>query len=92
MSIAALPVPPSFGMLGIEPLRAAFEFAGMHLMDRSRLPVGDGHPVVLFPGLATDRRALAPLRRCSSASSPPLWLLPSQQPRQPSRPTPRPTS
>ena len=64
MSIAALPVPPSLGLLGIEPLRAAFEFAGMHLMDRSRLPRGDGHPVVLFPGLATDRRALAPLRNC----------------------------
>jgi hypothetical protein len=52
------------GFLGMEPLRAAFEFAGFHLMDRSTLPAGDGHPVVFFPGLATDGRALAPLRNC----------------------------
>ena len=64
MTTAALSFPPSLGLLGIEPLRAAFEFFGMHLMDRSHLPVGDGHPVVLFPGLATDQRAVAPLRTC----------------------------
>lgn len=64
MSTAAMPFPPFFGLLGIEPLRAAFEFAGMHLMDRSSLPAGDGHPVVFFPGLATDQRAVAPLRNC----------------------------
>ena len=62
MTTATLPLPPSLGLLGIEPWRAWFEYAGMHLMDRSRLPLGDGHPVVLFPGLATDRRAVAPLR------------------------------
>lgn len=64
MTTAVLPLPPSLGLLGMEPLRACFEYAGMHLMDRSRLPVGDGHPVVFFPGLATDRRAIAPLRNC----------------------------
>ena len=64
MTTAILPFPPSLGLLGIEPLRAMFEFAGMHLMDRSRLQAGDGHPVVFFPGLATDRRAIAPLRDC----------------------------
>lgn len=66
MSTAVFPfsLAPSLGLLGIEPLRAAFEYAGMNLMDRTRLPAGDGHPVVFFPGLATDRRALAPLRNC----------------------------
>lgn len=62
MTTAFLPLPPSLGLFGVEPFRAAFEFAGLHLMDRSRLPAGDGHPVIFFPGLATDRRAIAPLR------------------------------
>ena len=64
MTTAAFSLPPSLGLLGMEPLRACFEYAGMHLMDRSLLPAGDGHPVVFFPGLATDRRAIAPLRNC----------------------------
>jgi pimeloyl-ACP methyl ester carboxylesterase len=48
--------------MGIEPLRAALEYVGMHLMNRRTMPAGDGHPVVIFPGLATDRRATAPLK------------------------------
>jgi len=35
----------------------------MRLMDKSRLPTGDGHPVVIFPGLATDKTAVGPLKR-----------------------------
>ena len=31
-------------------------------MDRKQLPNGDGHPVVLFPGLGTDPRYMAPLK------------------------------
>ena len=58
---------PSFAMLGVEPLRAAFEYAGMRLMDRATLPEGDGHPVIIFPGLASDKRALLPLRSCCEA-------------------------
>ncbi len=59
----ALPPPaPSLALLGLEPLRAAFEYASMKLMDRAPLPKGDGHAVVIFPGLASDRHAVAPLR------------------------------
>ena len=52
---------PALGLLGAEPLRAAIEFASMKLMDFSVLPRGDGHPVVIFPGLASDRLATRPL-------------------------------
>ncbi len=54
---------PSLALLGLEPVRAALEYLGTRLMDRSSLPAGDGHPVVLFPGLAADRTALGPLHQ-----------------------------
>jgi pimeloyl-ACP methyl ester carboxylesterase len=57
-------VSPSLALLGMEPFRAAFEYAGMKMMDVDDLPEGDGHPVIIFPGLASDRRALLPLRQC----------------------------
>jgi pimeloyl-ACP methyl ester carboxylesterase len=53
---------PAWTLLGIEPLRAALEFASLHLMDRAALPPGDGHPVVIFPGLAADHRSISPLK------------------------------
>ena len=53
---------PSWLLLGAEPLRAVCEFAGAQFMNKARLPQGDGHPVVLFPGLASDARAMRPLR------------------------------
>jgi len=53
---------PSLTLLGLEPVRAALEYLGARLMDRSSLPAGDGHPVVLFPGLAADKTCLGPLR------------------------------
>lgn len=53
---------PSWLLLGAEPLRAVCELASAQFMNRSSLPPGDGHPVVLFPGLASDARALAPLK------------------------------
>ncbi|MCY7307945.1 MAG: alpha/beta hydrolase, partial [Rhodoferax sp.] len=49
-------------LLGFEPLRAVVEYVGMKLMDREYLPSGDGHAVVIFPGLASDRRATSPLK------------------------------
>ena len=52
---------PSLALLGFEPLRAALEYASMRMMKSSALPAGDGHPVVIFPGLASDKRATAPL-------------------------------
>lgn len=53
---------PSWALLTAEPLRALLEFAGMHLMDKAALPRGNGEPVVIFPGLAADRRSTAPLK------------------------------
>jgi pimeloyl-ACP methyl ester carboxylesterase len=34
----------------------------MRLMDKAALPRGDGHPVVIFPGLASDKHSTAPLK------------------------------
>lgn len=53
---------PQWGLFGIEPLRALLEYAGLQCMDKSALPRGDGHPVVIFPGLAADGRSTGPLR------------------------------
>lgn len=52
---------PSWTLLGIEPFRAAFEYASCRLMDHSRFEPGDGHPVVVFPGLAADAQTVSPL-------------------------------
>lgn len=54
---------PSLVMLGIEPLRAMLEFARMHLSSADDHPKGDGHAVVLFPGLGTDDKFMVPLAR-----------------------------
>ena len=60
--VPAPPIPsPSWALLGIEPLRAAMEYASCRLMDRSGHPPGDGHPVIVFPGLAADAQSIAPL-------------------------------
>jgi hypothetical protein len=53
---------PSWTFLGVEPFRAALEYARMHMMDKSSLPAGDGHPVVIFPGLASDQNSIGPLK------------------------------
>jgi len=62
---------PSLALLGAEPLRALLEFAGTQLWPRRRDALGDGHPVVLFPGLASDGLALGPLKTlCRSLGHP----------------------
>ena len=62
-STSALPISsPSFALLGIEPWRAAMEFVSHKLMRSHAAPTGDGHPVIIFPGLASDGHAVAPLR------------------------------
>ena len=53
---------PSLSLLGSEPLRAAIEYARHRLTAQRPAPKGDGHPVILFPGLGSDGLALAPLR------------------------------
>ena len=52
---------PSLQLLGLEPWRAAFEYAAMRMAPPVAHPSGDGHPVVVFPGLASDERAIEPL-------------------------------
>lgn len=53
---------PSWGLLATEPVRAAMEYVGARLMTHDFLPRGDGHPVVIFPGLAAERHSVAPLK------------------------------
>ena len=61
MGFGSMPA-PSLTLLGLEPVRAALEYVGARCMDRRSLPAGDGHPVILFPGLAADKTAMGPLR------------------------------
>ncbi|MDP3310488.1 MAG: hypothetical protein Q8S56_05920, partial [Polaromonas sp.] len=62
-SSATFPVSrPSLGKLGTEPLRAALEFISFKLAPKASAAAGDGHPVIIFPGLGTDGSAVAPLR------------------------------
>lgn len=59
---------PSLRLLGSEPWRAAAEFMAFKLRRKPAAAVaGDGHPVIIFPGMASDGRAVAPLRNhCQS--------------------------
>ena len=62
MSFASSHQSPHLGMLALEPVRALFEFARMQLADVARgRGQGDGHAVVLFPGLGADHRFMDPL-------------------------------
>ena len=65
MSQTSLPTisRPSIALLGTEPWRAAAEFVSFKLQGSPKniLP-GDGHPVVIFPGMATDGNVVTPLR------------------------------
>ena len=58
---------PSLTLLGAEPWRAAYEFLS-HKLTRDGPPAtGDGHPVLIFPGLGADGRSVGPLRKvCES--------------------------
>ncbi len=53
--------PPHLGMLAIEPFRAVFELAKGHFVDSEDPSSGDGHAVVLFPGLGADDTYMCPL-------------------------------
>ena len=58
---------PSLQLLGTEPWRAAMEFVSHVLHDKPARRSGDGHPVVIFPGLAADGTTVAPLRKYCEA-------------------------
>jgi hypothetical protein len=56
---------PSLALLGTEPWRAAMEFMSFKfsgIPPRTPVRAGDGHPVIIFPGLATDGSVVEPLR------------------------------
>lgn len=53
---------PSLTLLGTEPFRAAVEFARHKLGKLGDARPGDGHPVIIFPGLGAHGGAVAPLR------------------------------
>jgi len=53
---------PSLALMGLEPLRAVFEYARMRLSSQAALPRGEGRCIVLFPGLAADKRSIRPFK------------------------------
>ena len=54
---------PSLALLGAEPWRAAMDFARNRLARDRPAMLGDGHPVVIFPGLGAGARSVAGLRQ-----------------------------
>jgi pimeloyl-ACP methyl ester carboxylesterase len=54
---------PHWMLLGTEPVRAAIEYLRMRSMNIASLPRGDGHPVVIFPGLGANEYSTRPLVR-----------------------------
>jgi len=55
---------PNIMMLALEPLRAIAAFSRLKFMSRDiQAPSGDGHAVVLFPGLGADQHYMTPLAR-----------------------------
>ena len=65
-AVSATPVQrPSLLLLGTEPLRAAIELMRQALASPSSPIAGDGHPVVIFPGLGAGAVSLtALLKHC----------------------------
>jgi pimeloyl-ACP methyl ester carboxylesterase len=53
---------PSLALLGAEPFRAAMEFAWHSFSMPATARTGDGHAVVIFPGLGADGGSLTTLR------------------------------
>lgn len=58
---------PPLSLLAVEPLRALFDYCAARI-GCEPLPVGDGHPVVVYPGLAGGSLSTAHLRRFLSES------------------------
>jgi hypothetical protein len=53
---------PPLSLLATEPLRALLDYCGARI-GFDPMPVGDGHPVVVYPGLAGGAMSTAHLRR-----------------------------
>jgi hypothetical protein len=58
---------PPLTLLAVEPLRAVFDFCAAKF-GAAAVPVGDGHPVVVFPGLGGAPFTTSHLRRFLTAS------------------------
>jgi predicted alpha/beta hydrolase family esterase len=58
---------PPLTLLATEPLRALFDFCAARLAAQAH-PVGDGHPVIVFPGLGGAPFTTSQLRKHLSAS------------------------
>src|ERR1700756_3441485 len=54
--------PPPAVLLALEPLRAISDYVAGHAPLVEPLPRGDGHPVLVFPGLGASGAATAALR------------------------------
>jgi hypothetical protein len=52
---------PSLALLATEPLRAVLEFCAVKL-GQAKVVRGDGHPVIVYPGLGAGSLTTAPLR------------------------------
>lgn len=66
-TLSATPHAPPLSLLAMEPLRALFDCYAAHLGCKA-LPVGDGHPVVVYPGLGGGALTTSHLRRFLEAS------------------------
>lgn len=53
---------PSLALLGAEPFRAVMELVLHKFATARTAKLGDGHPVVIFPGLGADGHSVATLR------------------------------
>lgn len=60
-SLAAPLAAPSFALLLTEPLRALFDYAASHVGTPARR-LGDGHPVIVYPGLGGGALTTSHLR------------------------------
>jgi hypothetical protein len=56
-------MPPSATLLILEPLRAAVDYVAGQALAADYLPRGDGHPVLVFPGLWASGAATLDLRQ-----------------------------
>ena len=57
----AAPPPPPLPLLALEPMRAAIELVAGQLVGTPRR-IGDGHPVIVYPGLAANAWSTLALR------------------------------
>ena len=53
---------PSLALMGMEPVRAMFDYAASRIHKSNHLPHGSGEPVIVIPGLATNHHSTKVLR------------------------------